>query len=345
MLFLHTLVILDPVRKRPTTHAREFEGQEPFKPAVRFLRKLEGRWFGSAALSIEGVGVTLIYFGLHESRTTASYPAHDHPFAELQYTISGHSELWAGTRHIACRPGTIYVARPGTAHASRWRASSSQPQRTLIIQFELTVNRDNIRPDADLSIAQPIERFYEYFFTAQQDALQLKSDLDDFVLTDLERVLREMKKYPVAAPALISAFWLRLITAAALQIDRAGLVEPQGVVIPLADIELRFRKARALLSDPSQHMLPVHEVARRVGMSVYHFIRKFRQRFGVSPAQYRTRVLLQHAGKLLTQTDDPVYVVAEKVGFSDSSAFAKAFVRQFKIPPLRYRRRYRLRGQ
>jgi AraC-like DNA-binding protein len=44
------------------------------------------------------------------------------------------------------------------------------------------------------------------------------------------------------------------------------------------------------------------------------------------------------AGRLLRESDVPLSVVAQQVGYSSEFAFAKAFKREYGIAPGRYRR-------
>lgn len=54
-----------------------------------------------------------------------------------------------------------------------------------------------------------------------------------------------------------------------------------------------------------------------------------------------TRLRVEHARSLLTNTSDPLEVVAERVGYSNSYAFSRAFFRETGERPGAYRRRAR----
>jgi AraC-like DNA-binding protein len=85
---------------------------------------------------------------------------------------------------------------------------------------------------------------------------------------------------------------------------------------------------------------PIATVARRAGISPYHFIRMFEATFGVTPHQYRTGVRLERARRLLAG-GAPVTQVCMEVGFSSLGSFSSLFARRVGEAPSRYQRRIR----
>jgi AraC-like DNA-binding protein len=79
----------------------------------------------------------------------------------------------------------------------------------------------------------------------------------------------------------------------------------------------------------------VSDLAGEAGMSVEHFIRRFRHRFGMSPSACRTRAKLAEAARLLRGGDRSVKSVAYSLGFQDPDAFARLFKRHIGIAPSR----------
>ncbi len=54
------------------------------------------------------------------------------------------------------------------------------------------------------------------------------------------------------------------------------------------DFDLRLKRAKALLDDVRFERIPIAEIAWRSGFTnPSHFARRFRQRFGMAPADYR----------------------------------------------------------
>ena len=57
----------------------------------------------------------------------------------------------------------------------------------------------------------------------------------------------------------------------------------------------RLCRARDLLAEVREQPLSIREVARRTGISPFHFIRQFEALFGVTPHQFRIQARLDQA--------------------------------------------------
>jgi AraC-like DNA-binding protein len=73
-------------------------------------------------------------------------------------------------------------------------------------------------------------------------------------------------------------------------------------------------------------------------MSENHFIRRFRQAIGLTPASFIQQKRLAAAAQLLLYTDESIDAIALKTGFSDRFYFSRAFRRAMGRPPATYRR-------
>lgn len=78
-------------------------------------------------------------------------------------------------------------------------------------------------------------------------------------------------------------------------------------------------------------------LAKRAGLSPYHFLRVFRKLTGVSPHQLLLRMRLNAAAHRLRHGSEPVTDIAYAVGFEDLSNFVRTFRAEFGTPPSRYR--------
>lgn len=87
--------------------------------------------------------------------------------------------------------------------------------------------------------------------------------------------------------------------------------------------------------------LTVHELAVRAHMSPRTFARRFKAETGTTPHAWLTRLRVQHAERLLEQTDEPIERVASLSGFGSSTLLRHHFVRQRRTTPQAYRRTFR----
>ncbi len=85
--------------------------------------------------------------------------------------------------------------------------------------------------------------------------------------------------------------------------------------------------------------LSTEQLANMAGLSVSHFERRFRHAFGASPRQYLVRVRVEHAAKLLRETEQTVSEIAHSCGFYDHAHFSRSFRRIMSCSPSQYRKR------
>jgi AraC-like DNA-binding protein len=91
--------------------------------------------------------------------------------------------------------------------------------------------------------------------------------------------------------------------------------------------------------------LKIADLAGSVSMSTSQFTRVFRQRFGVSPHRYLQQVRTNAACDLLSTTDEPIAIVAQRTGFYDQSHLTNHFVRERGLTPRAYRERFTRPGR
>jgi transcriptional regulator GlxA family with amidase domain len=83
---------------------------------------------------------------------------------------------------------------------------------------------------------------------------------------------------------------------------------------------------------------PLATLARRAGLSAFHFLRLFTRVLGVTPHQYLVSARLRRAACLLADPARPVTDVAFEAGFGDLSHFVRTFRRAAGVSPGRFRR-------
>jgi AraC-like DNA-binding protein len=83
----------------------------------------------------------------------------------------------------------------------------------------------------------------------------------------------------------------------------------------------------------------VEDLAGLAGLSRAAFAKKFTAVVGQPPLTYLTWWRMTTAARLLRDSDAPLRTVAAGAGYASEFAFAKAFKREFGVPPGVYRRR------
>ena len=96
-------------------------------------------------------------------------------------------------------------------------------------------------------------------------------------------------------------------------------------------------QARSLLDSAPEAPHRLDALSRQAGYSHYHFIRAFRQAYGLTPYQYLTGRRIDKAKSLLANTDQSVTDICFIVGFHSLGSFSSLFRRQVGESPAHYR--------
>lgn len=95
-------------------------------------------------------------------------------------------------------------------------------------------------------------------------------------------------------------------------------------------------RVHGLIAANMRRMLPIDEMARRLGLSASHLRAKFRSGTGGSLGEFQREVRLQKAAELLVQAKATVAEVAEACGWESPFAFSRAFSRYWGRAPKRF---------
>jgi AraC-like DNA-binding protein len=130
-----------------------------------------------------------------------------------------------------------------------------------------------------------------------------------------------------------------LVDALLLYILRAWLddqpSQPQGWAGAFRDPAISNALA-AIHADPARRWtLRALSATAQLGRST--FAERFASLVGVPPLAYLTWWRMTLAERRLRDSDDPLDVIGREIGYTSEFAFAKAFKREFSLPPGRYR--------
>jgi AraC-like DNA-binding protein len=92
------------------------------------------------------------------------------------------------------------------------------------------------------------------------------------------------------------------------------------------------------LDENSAEPLDLEQIAERVELSPFHFLRLFERVVGVTPHQYLVRARLRRAARLLADDSLSITQIAYDVGFADLSNFVRTFRRAAGVSPRDFRK-------
>lgn len=101
----------------------------------------------------------------------------------------------------------------------------------------------------------------------------------------------------------------------------------------------RIQIGHEFISAYFDQSLTLADIARAACLSPNHFLRNYKQLFGMSPHQFLTEKRLQEANRLLLQTDKSITAICLEVGFQSPSSFSGLFSKRFSMTPSQYRQK------
>ena len=96
-------------------------------------------------------------------------------------------------------------------------------------------------------------------------------------------------------------------------------------------------KTLALMHRNPAHPWTIASLAKEAGISRSVLAERFRHYLNQPPMAYLTRWRLQLGAQMLASTSHSVAQIAAEVGYESEAAFNRAFKREFKLPPARFR--------
>lgn len=84
--------------------------------------------------------------------------------------------------------------------------------------------------------------------------------------------------------------------------------------------------------------ISMEQAAQDAGLTTTYFSSLFKKETGETFIEYLTRLRLENAMRLLGTTDEKIYVIAEKSGYTDAGYFSHVFKKKFGMSPIQCRR-------
>jgi len=134
----------------------------------------------------------------------------------------------------------------------------------------------------------------------------------------------------------------------AMQSAKAMLIEtPRAWQAGFAIVPLKTEHSDDIISTAQewlhqnfQRTFPLEAPARRVGMSLRNFVRRFKQATGDSPLNYLQKLRIAAAKRLLEGDHRTMQEISDAVGYQDVAFFRGLFQRHTGVSPSAYRRRF-----
>lgn len=228
---------------------------------------------------------------------------HYHKDAYLNYILAGEfAEKYANTK-ATCGPGMLRFLPPEELHDNDYAGGA----RCLIVKIDSCV----------------LSRLNQH-----APVLSSPGDVQGVASSWLAtRLHREFMAEDDIAPLALEGLLLEILAESARCIGHAD-----GVRAPKWLKRVRDMLEDGYLSSPS-----LTELAGIAGVHQVHLSREFRKHYNCTIGEFIRKRRVEHACRMLTQTNTPLSEIALTCGFSDQSHFSAMFKSHVGLTPAKYR--------
>lgn len=236
----------------------------------------------------------------------------------LGYVVEGQGEMFLDNKWLSLPAGQGVFLPPNAPRAPHvMRGGKVVPSDWLwflVYPFGVHVHRCRLTPTAH-------QRSICYFVSER-------------TLSDLFHEWTQKQNLPDALrdKGLLLAFFGLLKEATPLPINPMEQLPEQFASLPLP-----LQRAVQLLHCSYDKPFQLAQLAERCFVSRYHLCWLFRQKLGMTPLGYLTRLRLTIASQLLQGTDLSVTEVAQLVGYPNLRHFQRLFIRHYGVSPSHFR--------
>jgi AraC-like DNA-binding protein len=244
-------------------------------------------------------------------RVTQEYPRHWHEEIYLCATLGGTSYLDCRGTPLLARRGALAVVAPGDIHAN-WKTECSF--RCILMNFHALKN----------AVEQFVERNIQEL-SFRSGLIEDQRTTDGFL--KVHRSLEDDEP-GLARDDRVFSFLHDL----AVRHSAAGIPVPRN-----GNEDFAVRRTKQFLDERYAERVPLHQLARLMGLSAYHLNRSFCRRIGMPPHEYQVQLRILKA-KLLLRLGRSISETASLVGFVDQSHFTRHFKRSVGVTPGKFLR-------
>ena len=123
-------------------------------------------------------------------------------------------------------------------------------------------------------------------------------------------------------------------------------LEEQCIRLNASQGRERENKAKGIIEEAKQKIqeefgdpdIGLEKIAAEVGLTQTYFSSLFKKETGMSFVEYLTDTRMKEAMRLLKETSEKIYVVAQKVGYLESGYFSHVFKKKYGMSPIQCRR-------
>ena len=245
------------------------------------------------------------------------YPEHAAAFGILSM-FSGNGNYFINGQKISAGADSFAVVNYGSRLSLELSTAASQPA--------LLFFRCDYRPSVDLAYLERVHIKTKTLNDTLRLLPRLGESCSSFHSLKADGIIRSIMEQLMAQGHRDAQFAANL-----------------SVVKRSTRIELYRRLALAKDWLDANYFLPItiEQMATVATLNSQHFLRMFKECFGSTPHQYLINIRLNHSQRMLIDTNEPIAVVCNSVGFESLSSFSWLFRQRFGTSPTQFRNNFK----
>lgn len=266
-------------------------------------------------------------FHLYENTVPMPNPQeHAHDVFHIVLYRAGDNIFKLDGRQRKSHPGTLVLVPPGVPHCFTPILNKKS------VYHEITFSLASKEQKLTISFADLFSKYYGCAVKSENMLIELDT-VSSFRLEEIYFELdKKLSEYDSA-----SSFPVYQSLGNMFDLLFKKVFCPEAEESKKQHIESRLQNAHSRIEQKLRDKLLLRDLAQIAGMSPEHFCREFKKKYGEPPLEMRNRLRINAAMKLIRYSDRPIKQIADELGYSDIYHFSKAFKKQTKCSPGKFR--------
>ncbi len=256
----------------------------------------------------------------YHSLTTEGTSAHTHEFCEILLILSGKIGHWVNGEIHELISGTLVFIRPSDVH--RFEPIGNQPCELVNFSFQLEL----------------LLEFSEYLgndFFLKRFTAPVTPPVFKLSISESEQIASELLKINAGQASSPEIARIR-VKAIIANLFIKYFLEPATSLMASSTPEW-LEKLCEKMRKPENFTVGLKRLQQLAGCTPEHLCKSFRKYLEQTPTEYINELRVNHAARLLADTDDKIFSIATDLGFQSLSRFYHIFRKHYGMSPAKYR--------
>ncbi|MFW5996483.1 MAG: helix-turn-helix domain-containing protein [Lentisphaeria bacterium] len=257
----------------------------------------------------------------HKAGRRSSKP-HADKFYHIILYVEGSGRFFWHDRLHPFQPGTAVLSWPGIQH--HFHSSDGNELAYLEVTFSLEDDNGN-------ALHWPFEKLLSYYFATTVTLTSGPWKTSELYHRKLKQNLAALPRILYSEHKLRWVYAFQYLFEILTSIGEEAFESKDEFIAE--GLGYRLAKIRDYIERNFNQSLEISQLAEDCNLSVGHFLRSFKSKFGFSPLAYQQDIRLKVAENLLSDGEYRVAEVARRVGYSNPYYFSRLFRKRRGIPP------------